>query len=177
MKKIASIFLVVLLLLNVMGYYGLFMGLKYKNTQQVTQRIDADNYHESETVTIKIPLSIPYYGNTEFERTDGEIEYEGQFYRLVKQKLERDTLYVVCIKDETAKHIQEAMTEFVKTFADQPSDRSNTKTIQSFIKDYMPATFSLHAAASGWNILLQFRKIDDSISNPYIPFATPPPKV
>jgi len=176
MKKVVSIFLVVLLLLNVMGYYGLFLGLRYKNTLQVTKRIDADNYSASETVTIKIPLAIPYYGDTDFARVEGEIEYEGQIYRLVKQKLERDTLHVICIQDAKAKHLEEALAEYVKTFADQSADCSNTRTIQSFIKDYAPASFSLDAAADGWAELLHFKTVDSSDSRPYLTFPSPPPK-
>ena len=176
MKKAVSIFLVVLLLLNVMGYYGLFLGLKYKNSLQVTQRLNADDYHEAETVTIKIPLTIPYYGDTEFERVDGEIEHNGEFYRLVKQKLEKDTLHIVCIKDVKRKHIQQAITEYVKTFADQSADRSHTKTISSFIKDYISTSFNLDASATGWSFIIPYHTVEKSISNPYFSSPSPPPK-
>lgn len=176
MKKVVSIFLVVLLLLNVMGYYGLFLGLKYKNTLQVTQRLNADNYHESETITIKIPLTVPYYGDTDFQRVDGEIEYEGQFYRLVKQKLAKDTLHIVCIRDTRAESIHEALTDYVKTFADQSADRSNTKTIQSLIKDYVPASFSLDPSSTGWTSTLHYACLKDFSSDPYIAFSSPPPE-
>lgn len=177
MKKVVSIFLVVLLLLNVMGYYGLFLGLKYKNSVQVTQRLNADDYQDSETITLKVPLAIPYYGDTEFERVDGEIEHNGEFYRLVKQKLEKDTLYIVCIKDVKSKHIQEALTEYVKTFTDHSADRSHTKTIQSFIKDYVPTSFNLDSSATGWNLtILHPFILKDSFSNPYFSIPSPPPK-
>lgn len=177
MKKAVSVFLAVLLLLNVMGYYGLFLGLKYKNTLRVTSRIEADDYAESETVTIKIPLSVPYFGDTDFERVDGEIEHEGQFYRLVKQKLQKDTLHVVCIRDVRAKHIHEALTDYVNTFTDQSADRSNTKTIQSFIKDYFASTFCLHADASGWNEPLRFATMDVTLPEVFSSHPAPPPKV
>ena len=135
-----------------MGYYGVFLGLKYKNDRDMIQMLDAENYSESETVTIKIPISIPYAADSKsFERVDGKFEHNGEFYRLVKQKLSQDTLYVVCVKDHENKAIDEAMTSFVKTFTDNPSDNhSNSKILISFIKDYMSQTFAILQESNGW---------------------------
>lgn len=176
MKKAVSILLVVLLLLNVMGYYGLFLGLKYKNSLQVIERLNANDYNPSETITIKVPLAIPYYGDTEFERVDGEIEHHGEFYRLVKQKLEKDTLHIVCIKDVKRKHIQEALTEYVKTFSDQSTDRSHTKTIQPFIKDYVATSFNMESFATGWKLTIAYHHGEQLFSNPFFSIPSPPPK-
>ncbi len=135
-----------------MGYYGVFLGLKYKNDKDMIQMLDAENYSDSETVTIKIPISIPYAADSKsFERVDGKFEHNGEFYRLVKQKLSQDTLYVVCVKDHENKVIDEAMTSFVKTFTDKPADsHSNSKILVSFIKDYMSQTFTLLKESKGW---------------------------
>jgi hypothetical protein len=137
-RKLTSIALSLLILLNVLGYYGLFVGLDYKNTQEVTRQLDSDRYEVSNAVTIKIPLSIPYAANTDYERVDGEFTHEGQVYRLVKQKLSNDTLFVVCLKDEKGTAINRALTDYVKTFSDKPVDsKSNQKFQFSFIKEYV----------------------------------------
>jgi hypothetical protein len=135
-----------------MGYYGVFLGLQYKNDQDMLQRLDDDNYSDSETVTIKIPISIPYAMDSEgFERVDGKFEYNGEFYRLVKQKLSKDTLYVVCVKDHQNKRIDDAMTSFVKTFTDKPVDNhSSSKIVITFIKDYIPQSFTVQHLTAGW---------------------------
>lgn len=176
MKKVVSISLMVLLLLNVMGYYGLFLGLRYKNTVRITHRIEAKDYSASETITIKIPLAIPYYGDTEFERVDGEIEHQGQFYRLVKQKLEKDTLHIVCIRDAQAKNIHEALSDYVSTFADQSADRSSTRSIQSFIKDYFSPGFSLDVLASGWSTVVRHPDVASTAIETIRKSPSPPPK-
>jgi hypothetical protein len=152
LKNLFAIVFTALLLLNVMGYYGVFLGLQYKNDREMIQRFDSDDYSESETVTIKIPISIPYaFDQAEFERVDGKFEHEGEFYRLVKQKLSQDTLYVVCAKDQENKKIDEAMTSFVKTFTDKPVDtHSNSKIVISFIKDYIPQSFEVCQSNLGW---------------------------
>jgi hypothetical protein len=135
-----------------MGYYGVFVGLQYKNDKDMIQKLDAENYSESETVTIKIPISIPYAADSRsFERVDGKFEHRGEFYRLVKQKLSKDTLYIVCVKDRENKIIDEAMTSFVKTFTDTPVDNhTNSKIVISFIKDYIPHTFTVRHLSFGW---------------------------
>lgn len=164
-------------MLNVMGYYGLFLGLKYKNTIRVTNRIDSEDYSQSETITLKIPLSVPYFGDTEFERVDGEIAHEGQYYRLVKQKLEKDTLYVVCIRDTRADVIHEAIADYVDTFTTQSADRSNSKTIQSFIKDYCASTFGLDADAEGWTIDQSSTPFSVAVKEAIRKAPAPPPKI
>lgn len=176
MKKVLSMCMMVLLLLNVMGYYGIFVGLKYSNTRKVTQRINAEDYEQSETITIKIPLSIPYYGDTDFERVDGEIEHEGQFYRLVKQKLQKDTLHIVCIRDTRAQHIHEALSDYVNTFADQSADRTGTGATYSFIKDYVAASFGLHVVATGWASELGFAHTADIMPDALRKSTSPPPE-
>ncbi|HEX6890362.1 MAG TPA: hypothetical protein VF141_06710, partial [Chryseolinea sp.] len=122
MKKIIAIFLVLLLLFNALGFYGLFIGLRYKNEIDLVQRLDNDQYLEEQTVTLKVPMTLPYHLDSEYERVDGEIEHDGEFYRLVKQKLQKDTLYIVCIKDQGSKRIKQALADYVKTFTDKPAD-------------------------------------------------------
>ncbi len=164
-------------MLNVMGYYGLFVGLKYKNTVRVTHLINSEDYSQSETITLKIPLSVPYFGDTEFERVDGEIEHQGQYYRLVKQKLEKDTLHVVCIRDTRADVIHEAIADYVDTFATQSTDRSNSKSIQSFIKDYCASTFGLDTDAAGWAAEQPFTSFSIAVVEAVKKSPSPPPKI
>ena len=140
MKKITAHLLVLLLLLNVMGYYGVFVGLHYKHSATINQQLDGPGELEFETVTLKVALTIPYYGDTEYGRVSGEIEHNGEFYRLVKQKFEKDTLYIVCIKDVQSKRIKQALADYVKNFSEHSSDHA-AKTIPSFIKDYIATEF------------------------------------
>lgn len=176
MKKVFSILLVVLLLLNVMGYYGFFLGLKYQHAQQITQRLDSENYSQAETVTFTIPLAVPYYGSTGYQRVNGEVEHRGEFYRLVKQKLQKDTLYIVCIKDVRSKHIQKALKDYVRTFADQSAEKSGAKNLPSFIKDYMPTSFAIFPSAGGWSAVLHRCEMVGMLAGPFSASATPPPE-
>lgn len=175
MKKITAYLLVLLLLLNVMGYYGVFMGLKYRHTANINQQLDGLESHEFESVTLKVPLTIPYYGDTKYERVTGEIEYEGEFYRLVKQKFEKDTLYIVCIKDVESKRIKQALADYVKNFSEHSSDRPS-KTVPSFIKDYINTEFRYSTASAGWNRDIQFGLTEQKVKTIPLTFISPPPE-
>ncbi|MBL7857220.1 MAG: hypothetical protein JNM57_05985 [Cyclobacteriaceae bacterium] len=139
MRQLFSISLVLLLLLNVLGYYAFFEGLHYQNKQRIMQRLDVADYNVDEALTFKIPITIPYATDSkDFERVDGEFEYNGEFFHMVKQRLYKDTLFIVCVKDNTTKQINQALTDYVKTFSDKPVDaKSSSSVMNSFIKDYV----------------------------------------
>lgn len=151
MKKLFSIAFVLILMLNVMGYYGVFVGMQYQNDMAMTKVLDSNAYDEAHAVTIKIPVSIPYMtDNADFERVNGKFEHEGNVYRLVKQKYAKDTLTVVCVKDFEDQRINQALTKYVKTFADKASDeQSGSKVSFNFIKDYLTQDFSILAGSEG----------------------------
>lgn len=153
MRRIVAIALLLLLLFNVLGFYGIFMGLQYQNRQQLVQRFDTNQYDESQTITFKVPLSIPYAGDRQdYVRVDGEFEHEGEFFHMIKQRLSQDTLYVVCVNDQQSKRIHRAMTDYVKTFGDDAAgSQDQSKTIvPSFIKEYLLESHRIDGASSGW---------------------------
>ena len=142
------------------------------------QKLDAEDYSESETITIKLHISIPYAVDSKsFERIDGKFEHNGEFYRLVKQKLSQDTLYIVCVKDNENKIIDQAMTSFVKTFTDKPADNhSSSKIVISFIKDYIPHTFAMHHLSSGWERDVVKESTCTVLKSSFYPSITHPPE-
>jgi hypothetical protein len=137
-----------------MGYYGVFMGLHLKNDMAISKALDADIYDQSEAVTLRLPVSIPYMQDQQdFERVDGQFEHKGELYRTVKQRYANDTLTVICIKDKEHKKIDLVLADYVKTFSDKPTDtKSTTKATFSFIKDYLPISFQIDSAIDGWTL-------------------------
>jgi hypothetical protein len=158
-SRLFSILFTILLLFNSLGYYGLFIGLRYQNNVEMMQKLDLAEYSESDMITIKIPITIPYATDSQdFERVDGIFEHKGEFYRLVKQRLLHDTLHIVCVKDHELAYINQAWENYVKTFTDNHSDNnSNAKTFHTLIKDYLPRSFSILHSSPGWecDVILQ----------------------
>lgn len=152
LKRITSIAFVLIILFNTMGYYGVFLGLHLKNDIAMSKALDSDLYDRSNTITLKVSVSIPYMvDQPDFERVDGQFEHNGELYRMVKQRYAKDTLTVVCVKDMEHKKIDLAISDYVKTFTDKaPDTKPTSKTTITFIKDYLPISFKINSATEGW---------------------------
>lgn len=126
MKRTVSILLLIVFLFNVGGYYILFWGLRHRSHLQLTARLDAERYSHDELVELKIPVTLPYPVQAqEFRRVDGRFEHGGEIYKMVKHKLENDTVYILCIKDLQEKKLVKTMTEFGKKANDLPASSKN----------------------------------------------------
>ncbi len=142
-----------LFLLNIVGYYGVFVGIGLSGAAAMREQFDTEKSLQDE-VLIKVPIAIPYAVDaTDYQRVDGEFEHQGQVYRLVKQKLQSDTLFIVCIKDKLAQKMNQALADYVKTFTDKPvSSKQSTKTLNSFSKDYLSTATVVETISKGWNL-------------------------
>lgn len=157
MKRIISITFAAIILLNTMGYYGVFLGLQYQNDLAMSKALDADNYDQSETITLKVPVSMPYMPDqSDFSRVDGQFEHNGELYRMVKQRYAKDTLTVVCVRDTEHKNIDRDLADYVKTFTDKATDtKPGSKLTINFIKDYLPIYFKIKSSTEGWALPLR----------------------
>lgn len=167
-----------LFLLNVLGFYGVLEGLQLKNKQNLQALFDSDEYERQHEVTIKVPLTVPYATDSkDYTRVDGEFEHQGDVYRMVKQKLQSDTLYIVCVKDETSKDIKQVLAEYVKSFTDKPaSKKSQSKTLQNLIKDYISTSTALQASQTGWSYAMPQGELVVSYTPWTSQSTSPPPK-
>lgn len=152
LKKLLSIVFLFIFLFYVAGYYIVYIGLREIARAEMTQRLDRENYSEDETITIKIPFNLPYQAEDgAFKRTRGDFRHNGEFYTLIKQKVENDTLYIICMKDKKEKKIFNFMADIVKMSTDLPTSSSTTKLVNSLIKDYMPSSSMNLLSQRGWH--------------------------
>ena len=176
MKKIVSTLLLFVFLFNAVGYYGLYLGLRYQNNIELKKKLDAEEYSGSETVIIKIPYTLPYQVNFNgYERADGEFECEGEFYKIVKHKLVNDTLFVVLIKDKREANLQQSFVDFVQSSSDLPLSKSTLKLIEHFSKDFISNVTYLQSASIGWNSESLFSPLNQGLMLLYLPPFSPPP--
>lgn len=172
MKKFAAICLLALLLFNIAGYRILFRILEQKATARLETKIDAGNYSQEQLVEIKIPLSMPYYSDKDYESVYGETDWNGKHYRYVKRKITGNTLYLLCLPHEEKNNIVTANNEMTKAVNDVSSDLPQQKQVPSLIKllssDYINTQndFGINTPSQAqhkWYIK------DVSIYNPYTP--------
>ncbi len=180
MKRVLSIALIVLFLFNVIGYYGIYMAMLRQARVALNEKIDNDQYKDEQTVTIKIPMTLPYPVQDEFQRVQGDFEHQGEFYKLVKQKYSNDTLYVVCIKSAEEKKAFKVFSDLVKLSTDQSSSSStnqSTKTIVSIIKDYNPVVEEIHIAPrQSIDLAKPFAFLTVTILSQELAVFSPPPE-
>lgn len=177
MKKCLTLIMLGVFLLNAVGFYGIFIGLQFKYAQEANSRLDNDLYAAGDAITFKIPLSIPYATDRDYERVNGEVTHEGEVYRLVKQKLFQDTLYLVCVKDKQSKKINQALTDYVKTFSDKPmNSKQSNKLDFSFIKDYLNSFVKIECHACGWLKNVKHKEFTTDFLSLYSPPIKYPPK-
>lgn len=136
--------------MNVMGYYGLLVGLQYRHAQHILARIDSGSYSELETRSLKIPLP-GNAGSQQYERVDGEFEQNGQVFRLVKQRLYKDTFHIVFIRDEMGTLIKHALADYAKSFSEKSVDDDQQLIILPvFIREYLSRAHNLVTTGSGF---------------------------
>lgn len=179
MRKLLSLLLVLLMFLNVMGYYWILTGMEFHSVQSVESRLNTDNYSEAETITFKFHLAAPYLTNqNDYERAEGQFEYNGEYYHLVKQQYANDTLQLVCIKNHDSKRINTALNDYVKTFADQPTNTGKSvHEFSSLIKDYIANQFSITHSSEGWVSTIYFSLPSVGKTIPFHTTVTQPPEV
>lgn len=141
MRRLIALILLAVFLFNTVGYYALYQAIRSHSHDTLLKRLDNDQYKNEETVTLKLPLAIPYQTNTDYQRVDGSFEHLGEYYKLVKQKIENDTLLIVCYRDKVEKKLSNLLTEYVKVTNDIPSSSKSAalKLLNSFSKDYEPS--------------------------------------
>ena len=177
MKRTISYVLILLLLLNFWGMYGVFVGMQFRNDLKAHQQIDDGAYSREQLIAIKIPLTLPYaYETSGFDRVEGQFEHKGELYRLIEKKLSNDTLTIFCVRDQAHHRIAEVMADFVKTFSDQPTGQSSPREY-TFIKDYIFATqTSLQSVSNCWSCPIVFSAASNGLAMMSYPVFTPPPE-
>lgn len=157
----------------------MFWMMGKQANQKLLNRLEANQYSDQETIVLTIPLTLPYptYQNG-FERVDGEFEYQGEHYKLVKQKLENDTLFIVCIKDFESKKIFTALADFSKLANNLPAgSKQALNYLSKLFKDF--TTTDVFESSSQQPLLstIKYFNVGFSLLSICYPIDSPPPQV
>jgi hypothetical protein len=176
-KRSLTLVLLFLFSLNIVGYYGVFIGIRLSGAAAMREQFDTEKYLQEE-VLIKVPITIPYAVDArDYERVDGEFEHQGQVYRLVKQKLASDTLYIVCVKDSQTQKINQVLADYVKSYTDKPiGAKSSTSIHCSFLKDFVATQTEIISSACGWGMAICYQTEKFNLTALALALSAPPPK-
>jgi len=174
-KRLFAAFILSVFLLNVLGSYGIMLGLKVNAGQKMTEMLDSEMYDLGSSVTFKIPFTVPYGTESKtYERVDGQFEKDGIVYRIVKQRLYQDMLYIVCVKDAKSSKLNNVLSDIAHGFAGQ-DDGDQKSVTQTLIKDYVNTEISLTNAIGGWQLDVVQSTATRNFFDSYSPSFVHPP--
>ena len=175
MRKFLAFFFLSIILLNTAGYYIFFEGLKYRSS--ITWSFDEDDSNGQEVI-VKIPMNVPYFSQErDWERGEGQFEYQGEIYRIVRHKLTLDAMYIGCVKDKEGNLIQQQLADFAKTFTDKEGDsKQSVKSFPGFIKEYLSNTVVVKPSVQGWSWTLVYAIPHQSLVPSFFASIVHPPE-
>jgi hypothetical protein len=178
LKKIVSIALLIVFLFNLGGYYIFFWGLMIRSDLDLTARLDADAYVEEEVIELKAPLAIPYGTDQEsLPRINSRIEHRGEYYRMVKQRLVRDTLHLVFIKDNNVRKLSDSRNDFTRLTQESNSgEESQQFNFSKLPCDFEPTVNNQLEEHSWWCRLQDFRTEVTHLCSSFFPDIPHPPR-
>ena len=145
LKRIVSIFFLCVFLFQVGGYYLVFWAMEHTHNAQLLQRLDANDYSSQDAIVISVPLNLPYPVSSDgFKRINGEFEKDGQSYKLVKQKWQNDTLFIVLLKDKENTRLSAVFNDFTKLSHSLPVSSKKAMTFLTKLhKDFKSTEFRM----------------------------------
>lgn len=140
------------MVMNTVGYYGLLVVVRDQVAIASVRKIKSNQNEPGANLIIKVPLSVPYQAESEIDNlSDSHFTHEGKVYRTLKQRLYKDTLYLICIHDDQTTQADHQLSDFAKSFAGDEDSQGNTiRLISSFAKYYFPVSHTLQSVQNAW---------------------------
>ncbi len=156
----------------------MYWGLQSRAKKDLLHRLDAETYSSQDLIVFAVPMSLPYPLQQEgYERVDGEFEYQGEYYRLVKQRLDKDTLFMVCIKDQSKKKLVKVLNEYSNYANNLPVGADRTLDMFSkLFKDYAAGSLLYLTSDNGWSAPIQYGERQITLLGITQSVTSPPPR-
>ncbi|MDD2673685.1 MAG: hypothetical protein PHF81_02285 [Flavobacterium sp.] len=139
MKRIASLFLIVTLFYNAMGYYLMFA---YQEEQAWVSSMKKN--HDSEFQVIKLNATLySFIEDTDFEYVDEDVVINNKSYHIFKKRIQNNILSLYYLRNSHQDAISQDLKDIVdnQLFNGSSSKESPVKKLmKSFLQDYIPNT-------------------------------------
>ncbi|WP_431242184.1 hypothetical protein ACQ9BO_20015 [Flavobacterium sp. P21] len=137
MKKIASLFLIVTLFYNVLGFYIMFAEQQEQVWVTAMEKTEDINF---EVIEIQID-PYAYVVDSGFEEVNEDFTIENKTYHVFKKRIVNNVLKLYCLKNYHFKVFSKDLKKIVDSqIFDTSSNKENPskKIMKSFITDYIP---------------------------------------
>ncbi|MDB5061711.1 MAG: hypothetical protein JWP67_1554 [Mucilaginibacter sp.] len=129
MKRLFALFMLCVHLFNTGGYNLIFQYFIHQSEIRMVKNIYENKVDATQLVQIKIPMKSPGIKEwDDYEHIQGQIQLKDAFYNYVGVKMTRDTMYLVCIANDTKTHLVNANIIVAKNVSDVPVSKKGQET-------------------------------------------------
>ena len=139
MKRIASLFLLVTLFYNVMGYHLMFA---YQKEQAWVSAVEKRHDAEFQILNLNATL-YSFIEDTDFEYVNQDVMINNKSYHVFKKRIQNNILSLYYLRNAHEDAISQDLKDIVdnQLFNGSSSKESPVKKLlKSFLKDYVPNT-------------------------------------
>ena len=131
------------MLFNIIGYKFVANYFDGKATRELQALLDENKFKESELISFKLPLSLPYSINSkEFVSIQGNIDINGVNYQYVKKRIYNDTLEILCVPNVTKSLIKNTKDDFTKQLNDIANAGGSKKSSSNQLVKFSVSDFT-----------------------------------
>ena len=178
MRKIVAISFLLLHLYNVIGYKAIFAVLEKRAEDRMLVQIDNNQYNDQQLVEMKLFYPRLYYSiSTNYERFDGKIEISGKNYNYVKRRFANDTLYLLCLPNETQNRITAAKKLHIVNETQGSDQKQNNRQAKYFSADLHYLSHQTWIVASPEVILTHHAAHCANLTRCHPTIVSPPPEL
>ncbi len=181
MRKSLSIFLLLVLLFNMVGYRAWFYYAEKQADATMEATLDNNQYNENDLVTLSIPLNNPYLlEESGFQRVNGEVNVGGKNYKFVKRRVTDGKLVLRCIPDTrkmVLKNAKAALGNTTNDISNSGKGSSKNNTQKNFTgNDYISQYTDVQMIPGADPVQPQNAFILGDFADPFIADAGKPPR-
>ncbi|MFV8342481.1 hypothetical protein [Flavobacterium sp. XS2P39] len=137
MKRIASLFLLVTLFYNVLGYYLMFAYQKEQAWVTSMEKVPSSQLH-----VLKLNATVySFIEDTDFEYVNEDVVINNKSYHIFKKRIQNNVLSLYYLRNSHQEEISKDLKDIVENqlFNGSSSKESPVKKLmKSFLQDYIP---------------------------------------
>jgi len=172
------------MLFNGFGYRILSNYFDQKASDHLVSLIEQNNYDESDLISVKTPINLPYYSNSpKFERVDGEMEINGIVYQYIERRVYNDSVEIRVLPNQDRLHIKNAKESFDKLASDFEQKLTDKKSVPVNKSSVKVINFDYIEQDNKWSLekiitrkMVIGPRFDERLLSVYLQIQAPPPK-
>ena len=109
------------------GYTFVFQYLIHRSDVQLVKQMYDNKANSKRFVELKVPVNMPTIQDwAEYEHIEGQIQLNNTYYNYVRLKMTRDTMYLICLPNNTKASLEKANVILAKNINDIPISKKGT---------------------------------------------------